>query len=65
MIGGKARPDVPEKKVAHTHLTGESIDIEIKIKLRCFGDESFWKVLPQTYPYYKKNKLKIQAALCH
>ena len=40
---GKARPDVPEKKVAHTHLTGESIDIEIQIKLRCFGDESFWK----------------------
>jgi hypothetical protein len=55
---------VPEKKVAHPHLTGESIDIEIQIKLRCFGDESFWKVLPQTYPYYKKNIDVNQAGLC-
>jgi len=53
MIGGQARPDVPEKKMAPTRVTGGSIDIETYIKLRCFGDESFWKVLPQTYPYYK------------
>ena len=63
-IGGIARLDVPEKKVAHTHLTEESIDIEIIIKLRCFGDESFWKVLPQTYPYYKKNPAGLQYILC-
>jgi len=43
-----------DSKKSGTHpLDKKYIDIEIKIKLRCFGDESFWKVLPQTYSYYK------------
>ena len=52
IIGQDARTG---KLPCATSTTGTTscYDIPIKIKLRCFGDESFWKVLPQTYPYYK------------